>query len=295
MKRNYYYLSVGDWRSLADMLLAVFDPRLIFVWILALSGAWIWGIRPAGVTSDRWIWAITWLALFNIAAYWLLIPYRTQQRFMLQAIGLLTVPLARLFDRGRWLRLLATALLLVHVFTAQSWPAGPADRDPPWDLSPRVVNMVPSLLLVRWNYPGALVTFMLLGIAALGLAWLWTRPGLKSGFRALAASVLFALLAIPIFNSDNSDPREAFFPEFRDYYRGWIQLDSRVGPRGARVAYAGTNLPYYLLGTHLRNEVRYININAHPGWLLHDYHRDARRQGLPTWPNPWPGWGSAPA
>ena len=48
------------------------------------------------------------------------------------------------------------------------------------------------------------------------------------------------------------------------------------GPAGSRVAYAGTNIPYYLLGTGLRNEVRYVNIDRHRDWLLHDYHREAR-------------------
>jgi hypothetical protein len=81
-----------------------------------------------------------------------------------------------------------------------------------------------------------------------------------------------------------------FYPPFRDYYRGWLQLDSRAGPSGSRIAYAGTNLPYYLMGVGLRNEVRYINVDAHPGWLMHDYHRLARAQGDPTWPNPWPTW-----
>jgi hypothetical protein len=56
------------------------------------------------------------------------------------------------------------------------------------------------------------------------------------------------------------------------------------------VAYAGTNIPYYLLGSGLRNEVRYVNINRHKDWLLHDYHREARNQGQGTWPNSRPGW-----
>jgi hypothetical protein len=69
-------------------------------------------------------------------------------------------------------------------------------------------------------------------------------------------------------------------------------LDRASGPAGARVAYAGTNIPYYLMGVGLRNEVRHVNVDAHRDWLLHDYHRDAVRNGRgpATWPYPRPGW-----
>ena len=45
------------------------------------------------------------------------------------------------------------------------------------------------------------------------------------------------------------------------------------------MAYAGTNIPYYLLGKDLRNQVRYVNVDRHRDWLLHDYHRRAMRDG----------------
>ena len=58
------------------------------------------------------------------------------------------------------------------------------------------------------------------------------------------------------------------------------------------MAYAGTDLPFYLMGVGLRNEVRYVNVDAHPSWLLHDYQRHALASGNGpgTWPNPRPGW-----
>src|SRR5262249_47298416 len=79
-------------------------------------------------------------------------------------------------------------------------------------------------------------------------------------------------------------------PSFPDFYIGWLNFDARSGPAGSRVAYAGTNLPYYLLGKGLRNEVRYVNIDRHRDWLLHDYHRDARAPGLGSSPDCRPGW-----
>jgi hypothetical protein len=36
--------------------------------------------------------------------------------------------------------------------------------------------------------------------------------------------------------------------------------------------------------------VRYINVDGHRDWLLHDYHRRAKAEGTPTWPDPRPGW-----
>jgi hypothetical protein len=81
-----------------------------------------------------------------------------------------------------------------------------------------------------------------------------------------------------------------FYAPFPDYHRGWLELDRLAGPSGARVAYAGTNLPYFLLGAGLRNDVQYVNIDEHRAWLMHDYHRRACRQGAPSWPSPWPAW-----
>ena len=80
------------------------------------------------------------------------------------------------------------------------------------------------------------------------------------------------------------------FPPFRDYFVGWNELDQLAGPEGARVAYAGTNLPYYLMGKGLRNEVRYVNVDAHADWRLHEYHAQARREGNGDWPDSRPGW-----
>jgi hypothetical protein len=84
------------------------------------------------------------------------------------------------------------------------------------------------------------------------------------------------------------------YPGFPDYIRGWIDLELRSGRNGARIAYAGTNLPFYLMGPEFRNVVRYINIDAHRDWLLHDYHLAAPDVGLPPiWVDTRPGWDRA--
>ena len=290
MKLSRYYLPRDDWRSLADTLLAVLDPRLAPVWALALAGAWAWGrprTGPAGLT----VWAAAGLAALNVALYWLVIPYRTQQRFMLHALGLAVPPLALTFDRARAVRSLGVALLAAHVLSPQSWPFSDPDVDPPWDFTRSVPNFVHGLIV----WPGAdvlrLARLALAAFGGFGAAWAWgrfsARPGTRNGTRAAAVSGLaFAATVLGFYPWGVKAPFLTF-PAFPEYVRGWLELDQRSGPVGARVAYAGNALPYYLFGVGLRNDVRYVNVDAHRDWLLHDYHRGA---DPPTWPHPRPGW-----
>src|SRR5581483_6096734 len=103
---------------LADFVMALLDPRLTPVWVAGVAGA-------LAVRNDRTRPSHRWIALFaagavsNVALYWLVIPYRTQQRFVLHALGLAVVPLAAMLDRGRWLCIGATVLLGLHVLTPQ--------------------------------------------------------------------------------------------------------------------------------------------------------------------------------
>jgi hypothetical protein len=310
MRLSPYYLPMHDWRALGDILLAVFDPRLAPVWLAALAGAWAWAWtwpprRPSSALALG-VWAFSGLAVANLAAYWLLVPYRTQQRFMFQAAGLLAVPLARLFDRSRWLRIAGAMFLVLHLATAQGWPFCPWDQEPPqelpWDLSRAIPNVVPPLLVL----PGVSMlsrsepltpddlswtaVMLALGAGSFAVAWLWGRPGPRSILPAALGSLALLAAGLTIALPDQSSRRTLFFPRFPEYYRGWLQLDARSGRSGSRIAYAGTNLPYYLLGAELRNNIQYVNIDAHRGWLMHDYQRRAAAEGAPTWPNPWPSW-----
>jgi hypothetical protein len=302
MRYSQYYLPVTDWRSLADTLLAVLDPRLAPVWLASVAGAWALGRRPEpgeGRRRDRFVWLASALAVANVALFWLFVPYRSQQRFMIQALGLAAVPLARTFDRGRALRALGVVLLALHFLTPQGWPIVREGRPPPWDLTPRIPNAVPGVLrlpsgaelsrALAGDLAAALSVGVQLGIglAAFAAAWAWARVvGMREGKArfgrwAWAAATTAALIAADGFAVYpwGDDDRRRFYPRFPDYFRGWLVFDRAVGPAGARVAYAGTNIPYYLLGAGLRNEVRYVNVDAHRDWLLHDYHRDALTRG----------------
>ena len=117
MRTSPYYLPRGYLGALADIVLALLDPRLAPVWLLAVAGAWA-VVNPRTRPVRPWIALFSILAVLNVALYWLVIPYRTQQRFMLHALGLAVVPMAATFDRCRWLRRGRRA-------------PGPAHPDPP--------------------------------------------------------------------------------------------------------------------------------------------------------------------
>jgi len=300
MRLSSYYLPASDWRSGLDIALLALDPRLAPFWLAAAVGAWRWGAlrRPL----DRWVWLAAGLAALNVGLFWGLIPYRTQQRFALHALGLAAAPLARLLDRSRALAAAGVGLLGLHLFTSHSWPFPQgAGGEPPWDLSPVIPNGLPGLLTLPLDPAslGTLTTLLGVGLGAGATAWFWGRrdadAGAGRGETALLATAVFAAATLALLYPWGADARRLFYPYFPDYARGWLEFDLRAGPGGATVAYAGTDLPYYLLGTGLRNEVRYVNVDAHPDWLLHDYHREATGdRGRPaTWDHPRPGWDRA--
>jgi hypothetical protein len=301
MRLSPFYLPPGDLRLLADSLLSSFDPRLAPLWAVGLLGGWLLSRRrPEG----RWIGVVAALAVADVALYWFLIPYRSQIRFLLPAIGLATAPLACLLDRARWLRWTAVGLLAIHLLTPTLWPVEPFGRETTWGLSGRlnassegVIRAIPTpdqWRLIRRQPTLGLNLGMTLASGVLALlaarAWASARRHPSRVRRLRAAIATAALVALPCaVISGVVAGTEAVFPD-APLARAWDRLDRLAGPRRARVAYAGTNFVYYLMGRGQRHDVAYVNVDAHRGWLLHDYHREAISQGLPDWPDPRPGW-----
>jgi len=305
MRKGRYYLSLRDWRAGIDILLAVFEPRLAPFWALALAGAWgLPAIRPRA--QSQWVWACAGLVVLNLGLFWLLIPYRTQQRFMLHALGLATIPLACFFDRGRLFRVAGSLLLLLHAITPQPWPFAASEWDViPWDLDRRIPNFIPGLVSLpisaeqrraTWSDPTSLnlaLATVALGLGAVAVAWAWGRVFQRPAWNgrwwlATGFTASLVLCAGAVVHESSSEPRWLrVYPFFPDYDRGWLALERISSPSGSRIAYAGTNLPYYLMCQGLRNDVRYVNVNAHPSWLLDDYHRAL---GWPTATYPRPEW-----
>ena len=338
MRMGLYYMPFADWRARGDTLLAVLDPRLVPVWIVALvGGCAVKSPKSEGKRGSVAVFSL--MAILNVVLYWAFIPYRSQQRFMLQALGLAVVPLALLLDRRRWICVVAAILLGMHLLTPEGWPFMGPDGSIPWDLSPPVPNAIPALIPRFPRFAAAmgpdrndraLETLGMLGMiltASICTTWLWCRlsekvcdvgirrsggpspqPSLKgrrdpawrlsalfSGWRsrsliALAATMVLVALGYVDVWTEPKNTRIVDYPGFADFFIGWQRLEAASGPAGSRVAYAGTNIPYYLFGKNLRNDVHYVNIDGHREWLLHDYHREARSRGRGTWPNPRPGW-----
>ncbi len=305
MRMSQFYLPVDDWRSLVSMMMTVFDPRLVPFWVAAWAGAWSWG-RPR-VPEARWIWILSAFSILNLAIYWLAIPYRTQQRFMLQAMGLAVPALALLVDRGAWLRWAGVLLLMMHLLSRQSWPFVAEGQRAFWELSETVPSVAPApvqmaLSPATWQQislqPGGLAYLaVLLGIviASFVLGWLWIRWMWGGGSRALQvatlASVCVVVAYVLLLDQVSGEPSKRVFPTFPQYQNAWTALERFSPPSGTNVAYAGTNLPLFLMGSGLRNDVRYVNVDEHRDWLMHDYHLNAAERGdPPVWPGPRPGW-----
>jgi 4-amino-4-deoxy-L-arabinose transferase-like glycosyltransferase len=303
MKTSPYYIPRGDWRAGVDIVLSFLDPRLTPVWLVALFGGWRIGrTRRAEDAAVWWCWL---LVILNALLYWMVIPYRTQVRFLIPAAALATIPLARLFDRNRLWLWTGVLLLTAHILTPQHFPFPLINNQPPWDFCPYIPNNAPgpvqflgdigALLLPRLGVDPVWVGCRLLvGVACLGIAGLfaWARRGHWIRSIVPTAGVALLVWAQAVLIDPGSRVEILYrFPPFTDYLAGWSDLDRRTRGSGARIAYAGTNLPYYLMGNDFRNEVYYINIDSHRGWLLHDYHRAAASLGLPaTWPDTRPGW-----
>jgi hypothetical protein len=290
MRRSQWYVPVTHWRAFLDMLLRVLDVRLAPVWLAALAGAWAIGKKRDPL--DRWVWSFAVLAVFNYLLYWLVIPYRTQQRFALHALGLAAVPLAMLLDRSGWLCGLGSALVLVHMAADEGWPICDLDRTPIWRLSHLFPRGAIAILTIPWG-----IVFAVAGVIVVRLLVRASRrKTLSNRALALAASIALMLAGLPIIwwesaTSGRAEAARSVFPTYEQYQAGWLALDRLCPPAGARIAYAGTNLPYFLMGAGLRNEVRYVNIDAHPDWMMHDYHRTASGRGEPeVWNDPSPGW-----
>lgn len=303
MRESVYYIPVENWRAFVDILVGVLDPRMVPLWLAAVFGLWSLKRQPddkPGATG--WAWTFAAAALLNVAFYWLLIPYRTQPRFMLQALGMAVVPLARLLDRGRWLRVVAVALLAVHILTPQAWPIADRDEDIPWDLSPLIPNamgaVIPLMMRIQRFDVASTASAMILGVVAGVVAWRLLRINARARAWAtwtILGGALAVVAAVGWFDvwRLGVDPRRLFYPPFPDFYAGWMHLEARSGPEGSRVAYAGTNIPYYLMGAGLRNHVEYVNIDEHRDWQMHDYHRESLSRGAGEWPNSRPGWDRA--
>jgi hypothetical protein len=290
MMTSHYHVPVfpleSGLRVLLQMLVRIADPVLLPVWIGGAAAAIVAGFQR------RWLApALVGLAWLHIFCFWFVNPYQTQERFLLTGFGLLAVPVALLLERWRILCLPLAGLIAWHLtadqldFRFSPFP-GPL---------PATLPLVRSADLEFLNNPtiiGRVVCLVAIGVA---FALLMCS---RRGGRGVAVGVLALIIAAGgvAFRTDKASPRIegarwSFYPVWPQggYMPGWHRLEDSSA-RGVRVAYAGTNLPYYLFAVGLRNEVRYVNINEHADFRMHDYHAQYKSRGEPLSINATPDW-----
>lgn len=295
MRLSPYYIPFQEWRAGADQLLAVTDPRILPLVFIALI--W-WGPRYLKPDSARHRWAgiLAAIGICTIAAFWCLIPYRTQQRFFLHGLAAFAPVTALCMDRFRIHKALCVSALCLHVFTTQGWPFASFGHEPPWDFSPAIPNAVPGLVpladvLAKLLMIDTKTIGLVLLTAGIAAAWRLNLGSKRTGVRVASVIAImgFVLLTFGEQRSFDRTGRGARFPVFPDYERAWNAFDTITKSNPKRVAYSGTNLAIYLMGPNLANWVEYVNVNDRVDFMPHDYHLalspDKRR-----WPDPRPTW-----
>lgn len=292
MSQSPYYLPREDGHAFLDQLFAVADVRLFPVYVISMLYVFVIFFRSR-TWENKWLLSLCILGLGTVAIYWLVIPYRTQQRFFLHGMAMFAPAIATLADRSQKLCAGITALLILHVTTPQGWPFTVMGKEPPWDLSPIIPNAVPGLV----PFPEFLfrtisgeVPLIGLCICIGGIAMFFMVRSRK--WAIIGSIVVFTGLAMACYGEYNMRQkigRGIRFPIFPDYERAWNALDSVTRKSPMTVAYSGTNLVLYLMGPELENRAIYVNIDSHSDWMPHDYHLAQPRQNR-SWPDPRPTW-----
>jgi len=284
MEATAYHLPVTAWRTfLAHLWLVAGGMGLMLAVVGVVSGV-IQAFRSSVDSRARRALAlVSSLAVIHVVLYWCVVPYNTQERFLSAAFGFAFVPLAALVARQP---VLHAAVCLLF-----GWQLVAVRHDGAFTLLRLHDNpLALGNAWAPWCLPASIA------IAAAALKWAPRARAIVAG----AAVVLGCYLtARPAAGWLAERPLLRFYPrtEFATrLWPGWEILERGARPTGSRIAYTGTNLPYYLLGVGLRNDVSYVNINDHLDWLPHDYYRHGH-SGAP-WPparDPWPQWYRAEA
>jgi hypothetical protein len=295
MRQSPYYLPFSEWRAFVDQLLAVMDPRILPVVMIAMTW-WSLSKQTDQRSKDRWV---SWLALIGVvtvAIYWCFVPYRTQQRFFLHGLAVFGPILATFMDRFKLVQILTLILLVLHVTSPQGWPLAAVGREPDWDLSPLIPNSMPGLVpvteIVIKIMNGDLNSIGLIIFVAGAVVSIWKfEPRWRLVFKC--ALVVCGTGFLMMIAADRAKyqkiGRGMKYPVFPDYERAWSAFDAVTKKQPRHIAYSGTNLAIYLMGADLKNSVEYVNCNSHPDWLPHDYHL-AQPEGNRRWPDPRPTW-----
>ena len=186
-------------------------------------------------------------AIALLPLFWFGIPYNSEFRFLLPAVGLMCAAAPTAFGRSK---ALDTVLHLAAI-----------------GVLARLLGLAITVSYLWLFVSGVGLTLLLLFAARDPRRFppVAALVALTAGTGLTVWSVRACPTGCEITASPGA-PRELL----ATWQEAWQWTDAHAP---ARIAYAGTNAPYPLLGPHYENEVEYVNIDAHRGWRFDDYDR----------------------
>lgn len=184
--------------------------------------------------------SLAWALYFLFAS-----PHNNQSRFVLPAVALALAgwgPILSAFGR-RWGRAAGLGLWFAVVLLC-------AFESKPWHALAETFGVFEAVDLS----PIAWLTLVVLTVA-LGLFWRRRRSLLTAG--SLGA-LLVLLPMVAAFHAETGRPYVLSNADYRLWSSGYLPLlEAPVPP--LRIAYSGISVPYVLMGSGWRHEVRYVN------------------------------------
>jgi hypothetical protein len=282
MRETAYHIRVYDWPLLESRLVYTAGPFLLGLWFMCIIAGMLATIRTIGAEMKNDVQFLSVLAVLHVGIYWFVLPYNTQERFLLPALGVGLVPLSTWISRWPWLIWPLGLVLMGHLSMALF--GGATNMD---DVSFRTLRTLVEIGAGGHGitFVGSLVVAGTLALERRKFGWILSSAVIATGC---------VLYAAPLASFFSRNPERGFYPAIGFGTRmlpAWQIVEQESRPAPARIAYAGGNLPYYLLGSDYRNEAIYVNTNRHRSWLPHDYHKARRLAGKSdTAAIPWPQW-----
>jgi hypothetical protein len=238
------------------------SAQAIGFWLapLGVGGA----IAALVLARRRALWRlVAWIVPIALLCHFVLVPYSSQDRFLMWVVALALLPFAfwPATRRGRLL-----LLVLVPSLALTLWGPGRGFRLGELPVSGRG-------MLSHDGWWIALIIF-----AALTLVWILSRRVMAHPAGKLVVVFLAGLVPAVALAA----PRSGVFIETGLHaitdlpFKGYVAVWER---HPAVVAYAGRNAPYYLAGRDGRTRVVYINTDGRAAMRLHDYVRELAQAG----------------
>jgi hypothetical protein len=211
---------------------------------------------------------VAWIAPVAFAWHFLIVPYSSQDRFLIWAVALSFLALSRRPVRKTFQ--IALAIILSFGVFFSLFGAGFHIQT-----GRHAIHAMGFFELEehrRW-----FAAFMTIA-PALAVAAIFTRLTARRSFIigvAFAASFLTALTVANSFRGHfvRTGIRNAEILPLNGYARVW-----ELWPRN--IAYAGKNMPFYLAGRDGTSRVHSINVDGRDEMLMHDYVRELSQKGL---------------